>query len=85
MKKSILTTVFFLATLFAMAQTQFEQGMNKAFELWKTGNTTEASAMFERIASILEPPQDEPYIAIDGTKLSTKRVKEVLSKNEENY
>lgn len=52
MKKSILTTVFFLATLFAMAQTQFEQGMNKAFELWKTGNTTEASAMFERIASV---------------------------------
>lgn len=47
--------------------------------------TETPAAMFERIASILEPPQDEPYIAIDGTKLSTKHVKEVFSKNEENY
>jgi tetratricopeptide (TPR) repeat protein len=51
MKKSILTAVFFLATLFATAQTQFEQGMTKAFGLWKSGNPTEAAAMFERIAS----------------------------------
>ncbi len=32
-------------------QTQYEQGMQKAFGLWGEGKTTEASAMFERIAS----------------------------------
>lgn len=34
------------------AQTQYEQGMNKAFELWKNGKPTEAAALFERIASV---------------------------------
>ena len=77
MKKSILTTVFFLATLFAMAQTQFEQGMNKAFELWKTGNTTEASAMFERIASV-EKNNWLPnyYIALVNTTTAFQVLKE---------
>ena len=52
MKKSILALVIVLSTFFAQAQSQYEQGMNKAFELWKANNTTEASAMFERIASV---------------------------------
>ena len=52
MKKLILTLVIVLSGFFAQAQSQYEQGMNKAFELWKTNNTTEASAMFERIASV---------------------------------
>lgn len=52
MKKFIFTSVIVLSAFFAQAQTQFEQGMNKAFDLWKTGNSTEASAMFERIASV---------------------------------
>lgn len=52
MKKSILTLVIVLSGILAQGQSQYEQGMNKAFELWKTNNTTEASAMFERIASV---------------------------------
>ena len=52
MKKFIFTSVIVISTFFAQAQTQYEQGMSKAFELWKTGNPTEASAMFERIASV---------------------------------
>ncbi|WP_432671424.1 hypothetical protein [Flavobacterium sp. SM2513] len=52
MKKFIFTSVIVLSAFFAQAQTQYEQGMSKAFELWKTGNPTEASAMFERIASV---------------------------------
>lgn len=52
MKKSILSLVIVLSAFFAQAQSQYEQGMNKAFELWKANNTTEASAMFERIASV---------------------------------
>ena len=31
---------------------QFEQGMGKAFGLWKEGKNTEASALFERIAAV---------------------------------
>jgi len=34
------------------AQSQFETGMQKAFALWGEGKNTEASAMFERIASV---------------------------------
>ena len=52
MKKSILTLVIVLSGILAQGQSQYEQGMDKAFELWKTNNTTEASAMFERIASV---------------------------------
>lgn len=50
MKKTLLI-IAILASGFAFAQGQFEQGMNKAFALWGEGKTTEASAMFERIAS----------------------------------
>jgi len=50
MLKIITTIAFFICSLLS-AQTQFEQGMGKAFGLWKEGKNTEASAMFERIAS----------------------------------
>ena len=49
--KKIITTVALFAVLISSAQTQFEQGMQKAFGLWKEGKNSEASAMFERIAS----------------------------------
>lgn len=52
MKKLILSLVIVFSAFFAQAQSQYEQGMNKAFELWKTNNNAEASAMFERIASV---------------------------------
>lgn len=50
MTRIILATILLLAG-FANAQGQFEQGMGKAFTLWKEGKNTEASAMFERIAA----------------------------------
>ncbi|OJX54352.1 MAG: hypothetical protein BGO88_11935 [Flavobacterium sp. 38-13] len=50
MTKCIITLVFFVTSLVG-AQTQYEQGMQKAFALWGEGKTSEASAMFERIAS----------------------------------
>ena len=50
MTKIITITTLFICSLLS-AQTQFEQGMGKAFGLWKEGKTTEASAMFERIAA----------------------------------
>lgn len=50
MTKIITVITLFICSLLS-AQTQFEQGMGKAFGLWKEGKNTEASAMFERIAS----------------------------------
>ena len=50
MTKIITTIAFFICSLLS-AQTQFEQGMSKAFALWGEGKNAEASAMFERIAS----------------------------------
>lgn len=50
MNKIIITIVLF-ATALGSAQSQFEQGMGKAFQLWGEGKPAEASAMFERIAS----------------------------------
>lgn len=52
MKNLFTTTLLFLVAICSQAQSQYEQGMNKAFELWKTDKPTEASAMFERIASV---------------------------------
>ncbi|HEX8562914.1 MAG TPA: hypothetical protein VF676_08040 [Flavobacterium sp.] len=51
MVKSITPFLLFICSMTAMAQTQFEQGMGKAFQLWGEGKATEASAMFERIAA----------------------------------
>lgn len=34
------------------AQTQYEKGMQKAFALWGEGKSSEASALFERIAAV---------------------------------
>ena len=49
--KKIITLIALFIVGISSAQTQFEQGMNKAFGLWKEGKNTEASALFERIAA----------------------------------
>ncbi|WP_343585267.1 hypothetical protein [Flavobacterium sp.] len=49
--KKIITLIALLVVGISSAQTQFEQGMNKAFGLWKEGKNAEASALFERIAA----------------------------------
>lgn len=50
MTKIIITIALFISSLLS-AQGQFEQGMGKAFQLWGEGKNSEASDMFERIAS----------------------------------
>jgi hypothetical protein len=50
MTKFITAITLFICS-FLTAQTQFEQGMGKAFSLWKEGKNTEASDLFERIAA----------------------------------
>ncbi|WP_281239265.1 hypothetical protein [Flavobacterium praedii] len=49
--KKIITTIALFVAVISSAQGQFEQGMGKAFQLWKEGKNTEASDMFERIAA----------------------------------
>lgn len=44
----------FIGIIFALnvtAQSQYEKGMTKAFDLWSQGKMTEASNMFERISN----------------------------------
>ncbi|WP_348810917.1 hypothetical protein [Flavobacterium maritimum] len=50
MTKIITAIALFIFSLVS-AQGQFEQGMGKAFGLWKEGKNTEASDLFERIAA----------------------------------
>ena len=45
------------------AQTNYEKGMNKAFELWKNNNSIEASNLFERIAAAEPDNWLPPYYA----------------------
>ena len=47
----IIITLALLVVSIVNGQSQFEQGMGRAFSLWEEGKNTEASAMFERIAS----------------------------------
>jgi hypothetical protein len=49
MQKLIIILVLII-TGSVTAQGNYEKGMQKAFELWKTGKTTEASNLFVRIA-----------------------------------
>lgn len=50
MKKVIVIATFLISVL-GMGQDQYTKGMQKAFQLWGEGKTTEASNMFERISN----------------------------------
>ena len=60
MKKLILAIVLIGSTL-VNAQDRYSSGMEKAFELWQNQKTTEASNLFERIATA-EPDNGCPII-----------------------
>lgn len=48
--KKIFLFIGIIFTLNLTAQSQYEKGMTKAFELWGQGKITEAGNLFERIA-----------------------------------
>ncbi|MGV3696570.1 hypothetical protein [Flavobacterium sp.] len=50
--KTIITSIALFICSILSAQTQYEQGMGKAMQLWGEGKNTEAVATFERIASV---------------------------------
>ena len=51
MTKLITIIAMFVASVVS-AQTQFDQGMQKALQTWKDGNSKEALVQFEKIASV---------------------------------
>ena len=51
MTKIITIIAMFVASIVS-AQTQFDQGMKKALQTWKDGNSKEALVQFEKIASV---------------------------------
>jgi len=51
MKKTIIILTLLLTTI-TFGQDQYTKGMQKAFQLWGEGKTTEASNMFERISTV---------------------------------
>jgi len=51
MRKAI-TILTLLLTTITFGQDQYTKGMQKAFQLWGEGKTTEASNMFERISTV---------------------------------
>ncbi len=53
MEKVLLILALTISFL-GVSQTNYEQGMQQAFQLWGEGKTTEASALFERIAGVEE-------------------------------
>jgi len=62
--KNLILIAFFIISGIVDAQTNFEKGMTKAFELWEANKIDEAENLFERIAKA-EPKQWLPnyYIA----------------------
>ncbi|MFH6604315.1 hypothetical protein ACEZ3G_12555 [Maribacter algicola] len=49
--KNLTVIIALMATTFLTAQDQYTKGMQKAFQLWGEGKNTEASNLFERIAT----------------------------------
>jgi hypothetical protein len=49
--KTVIAILAFFISVVSFAQDQYAKGMRKAFELWGSGKTTEASNMFERISN----------------------------------
>ena len=61
--KTVIYTFVLLCSALVFSQTNYEKGMQKAFELWKTDKTDDAQNMFERIAAA-EPDEWLPHYYI---------------------
>ena len=61
--KNLFIIATFLVSVVTTAQSNFDEGMQKAFELWGSNNPTEASNLFERIANAEPDNWLPPYYA----------------------
>ena len=79
--KHLITIALIIVSTITNAQTNFEKGMQKAFELWGNNQWEEAENLFERIANA-EPQQWLPhYYVAQMNSLKSWNVKdEVLLK-----
>ncbi|WP_400079855.1 tetratricopeptide repeat protein [Winogradskyella sp. R77965] len=82
MKNVIILAVLVISGI-TQAQTNFEKGMSKAFELWEADKTDEAQNMFERIAKA-EPKEWLPnyYIAQINSLKSWNEKDEAILKSQ---
>lgn len=80
MKKLIIIAVVLLSGL-ASAQTNYEKGMTKAFELWEANKVDEAENLFERIANAA-PKEWLPnyYVALINSSKSWQQKDETILK-----
>ena len=76
MKTLIIFSITVFLSLSFNAQTPYETGMNKAFELWDQDKLTEASKIFERIAKVENDNWLPPYYAGYTLVLSAFEVKD---------
>lgn len=74
--KKIITLLTLVFTVCLTAQTPYEKGMEKAFELWKTNQTKEASQLFERIATAEKDNWLPPYYAATIEIIESFQIKE---------
>ncbi|MEM6964429.1 MAG: hypothetical protein AAF573_06665 [Bacteroidota bacterium] len=82
MKKVITTIVFLLsASVFLSAQSKYENGMQKAFGLWKAGKTNKAIAMFERIGQAEKDNWVPLYHAANALISASFQTKDLNTKN----
>lgn len=66
--KKVFTILALVVVSVVSAQTQYQKGMTKAFELWQNNKLTEASALFERIAKA-EKDNWLPYYYVATTEI----------------
>ncbi|OSY88425.1 hypothetical protein WH52_06610 [Tenacibaculum holothuriorum] len=74
--KKVITFIVFVFTIQVSAQTQYDKGMNKAFELWGANKTTKASQLFERIANAEKENWLPPYYAATIEIIDAFKIKE---------
>lgn len=74
--RHLILLAFIAITGFTQAQTNFEKGMTKAFELWGSDKTDEAENMFERIAKAEENEWLPNYYIAQINSLKSWNVKD---------
>jgi tetratricopeptide (TPR) repeat protein len=80
MKKTITIIALLIATV-SVAQSKYQNGMKKAFQLWNNGKMNEASQLFERIAKA-EPTKWKPaYYFANIETISSFKIKDEATLN----
>ncbi len=79
--KKLFLFIGILISLTSIAQSKYEQGMQKAFQLWETGKMKEASQLFERISSAEKENWLPPYYAAYTEVLTSFNIKEEATLN----